>query len=249
MKRLLILITIQLVVAALSLVNMAAFFLAHLLEPSRPATKIALYGSLYAVALLTIVIIAVSIWNRERPMAPHWLAIAAGSTLIVGFIPWTVDAGIRWQDDLEIRSDNLRAQNSFLNELESRKRDVEARIAAREAYSSDQAFYLISFVAGSDLRYHSLPDYSTPALALLQGALKGGIVDPNGRLEGKEFQDLRGEPIFAYFYKVRIEGGSARANDWKVLELLLDNGVDLTREDAKAALEELRKKKSLGPSG
>lgn len=106
------------------------------------------------------------------------------------------------------------------------------------------------FAEGADLNYRSLPDYSDLAFPLLEEALRQKILDPNGRVNGPTYRDLSGQPVFTYYYRVRIASYRIiSTRDWKLLQLLVHNGADLTLDEAKPLLEDLRRKLSPEPSG
>jgi hypothetical protein len=238
-KRIAIVIAIQLLAAAASILILLYFQLINLLEPSQEATDFATRAALGAITLLTI----------SAPLAgakgTRWLAVVVVATLIVGFAPTIVDAVTRHATTIARREEDRRVEAKFLGDLAARKQDVAARISDGRPYTPEEAFDFIWFVSQADLSYRGLPDYSSDALGLLQRALEGKIVDPNGSVQSGPWKSLNGAPLFLYFYEGRIRPG-VRVNaidveDWKVLELLVRNGADLTIAEALPLKEDLQK--------
>jgi hypothetical protein len=245
-QRLLIVIALQLVIALLSLLNLGAFSLDHLLEPKRPVTTFALYASAGVIAIVTFGIIATAIGNREKAIPLSWLAAALGVTVIAGFVPRLVDANLRENEIAERRVDDRRFEQDFLRDLAGWQRDIAARIPAHRAFTPEQALDFILLVDQSDLRYRGLPDHSEAAFALLQDALKAGIIDPNGRIDGERYKNLSGQPIFLYYYEIRVIHREAGPREWKLLELLIEAGADLTLAEAKPLVADLAKRHATG---
>lgn len=239
MKRIAVVIALQLVAAAVSILNLVDFQLTNLMQPSQEATDFAARAALGTVIVLTIsVLLAAAKGTR-------WLAAVIAVTLIVGFAPRIVDAVTRHESAVARRAEDRRIETTFLDDLATRKQDVAARISGGRSYTPDEAFDFIWFVSQANLSYRGLPNYFSDAIALLQRALEGKVVDPNGRVEHGPWTKLSGTPLFLYFYEVRI-GPAVRANaiqveDWKVLELLVGNGADLTLAEAAPLREDLQK--------
>jgi len=238
-KRVAIVLAIQLPAAAASILILLHFQLANLLEPSQEATDFAARAALGAITLLTI----------SAPLTgakgARWLAAVVAATLIVGFAPTIVDAVTRHATSVARQAEDRRVKAEFLSDLAARKQDVAARISAGRPYTPEEAFDFIWFLSQADLSYRGLPDYSGDAFALLQQALEGKIVDPNGRVQRGPWKTLSGAPLFLYFYEGRIRP-AVRVNaidveDWKVLELLVVNGADLTIAEAVPLKQDLQK--------
>jgi hypothetical protein len=219
------------------------FRLTNLLEPSQKATDMAALSVLGVVIVLTILapLAATKVANGTG-----WLAIAVAATLIVGFAPRIVGAVTRHATAVARQGEDRRIEAEFLRDLAAHKQDVAVRISDGRSYTPDEAFDFIWFVSQADLSYRGLPDYSGDALTLLQQALKGKVVDPNGRVQRGPWKTLSGAPLFLYFYEGRIRpdvrvNGVVHFEDWKVLELLIGNGADLTLAEAAPLNEDLRK--------
>ncbi len=244
MRRLLIIIAVQLVLALISLVNEGILILDHVLEPRRSGTQFALYASCLAIVGLTVGVIFLALWNRHREIWTSWIVGAMALTVIAGFVPRLVDslvhdkeAAARWADEQSFEKD-------FLTNLAAQKKDIEARIATHRAFTAEQALQFVSLVGQSDLSYRGLPNHSDTAFALLQDALRAGIIDPNDRVKGERYGELSGQPIFLYYYKVRVFGReSAQPEEWRLLRLLIDYGADLTLEEAKPLVADLAARK------
>jgi hypothetical protein len=238
-KRIAIGIAIQLAAAAVSLLNLLHFQLANLLEPSQQATELAARAALGAVMMLTV----------SAPLAAakgtRWLAAAVVATLMLGFTPSIVDAVARHTTAVARQGEDRRIEAKFLSDLAARKQDVAARISHGRLYTPEEAFDFIWFISQADLSYRGLPDYSGDAFALLQQALEGKVVDPNGRVQGGPWKTLSGAPLFLYFYEGRIRPtvriNAVNVEDWKLLELLVENGADLTLAEAAPLKETLQK--------
>jgi hypothetical protein len=239
MTRTAIVIVIQLAAAAFSLLNVAHLKLVNLMAPSHQATDVAVSATLGAIFVLSI----------AGPLAAargkHWLTAAVVATLVAGFVPRIVDAVVRHGDIVARRAEDRRIEAEFLGELASRKADVAARVADRRPYTPDEALDFVWFVDHADLSYRSLADHTNDAFALLLQALDHKIVDPNGRVQGGPIEKFRGAPLFLYFYESRIRPSvrvhAVNVKEWKLLQLLVDNGADLTLAEAVPLVEDLKK--------
>ena len=65
-------------------------------------------------------------------------------------------------------------------------------------------------------------------------------------MQGGPWKTLRGAPLFLYFYEMRISpavrvNGVVEFEDWRLLELLIENGADLTLAEAAPLKEDLQK--------
>jgi len=239
-KRIAIVIAIQLAAGAVSIVNVVHFRLTNLLEPSQEATDFA------ALATLAVIIVLTILAPLAAAKGARWLAAAVAATLIVGFAPRIVDATMRHATAVAREREDRGIEAKFLSDLAARKQDLAARISDGRSYTPEEAFDLIWFVSQADLSYRGLPDYSGDALTLLQQALEGKVVDPNGRVQHGPWKTLSGAPLFLYFYEMRISpavrvNGIVEFDDWKLLELLIGNGADLTLAEAAPLKEDLRK--------
>jgi len=238
-KRIAVVIAIQLAAAAVSMLNLLHFELTNLLQPSQNATDLAALVAFGAVIVLTV---AAPLAAAKRT---RWPAAAVAATLIIGFAPRIVDAATRHVTAVARKREDRGIESKFLSDLAARKQDVATRISDGRSYTPEEAFGFIWFVSGADLSYRGLPDYSGDAFALLQQALQGKLVDPNGRVQGGPWNKLSGMPLFLYFYEGNIRP-AVRANavylhDWKLLELLVGNDADLTLAEAASLREDLHK--------
>jgi hypothetical protein len=238
-KRIGIVIAIQLPAAGASILILLHFQLANLLEPSPEAIDLMTSAALGAIVILTI----------SSPLAAakgtRWLAAVAAATVIVGCIPQIVIAATRHAAAVARQAEDHRFEAEFRSDLAARKQDVAARISEARPYTPEEAFDFIWFVSQANLRYRSLSDYSGDALTLLQQALESKIIDPNGRVQRGPWKAWSGAPLFLYFYEGRIRPAvrvdAIDAEDWKVLELMVANGADLTIAEAMPLKEDLQK--------
>jgi hypothetical protein len=225
--------------AVVSILNLLHYKLTNLLQPSQEATDLAAAAALGAVIVLTISA------SLAAAKGTRWVPAFVVATLIVGFAPRIVDVTTRHAAAIARKEEDRRIEASFLSELAARKQDVAARISDWRFYTPEEAFDFIWFVSQANLSYRGLADYSGDAFALLQRALEGKVVDPNGGVQRGPWKALNGAPLFLYFYEVRIRpavrAGAVEVEDWKVLELLVGNGADLTLAEAAPLKEDLQK--------
>jgi hypothetical protein len=238
-QRIALVIAIQLPAAATSILILLYFALANFLAPSAEAIAWMTVAALGVIAILTI----------SSPFAAakgtRWLVAVAATTVIVGCIPPIVITATRYATAVARQAEDRRFDAEFRSNLAARKQDVAARISNGRPYDPEEAFDFVWFVAQANLGYRGLPDYSGDALALLQQALESKVVDPNGRVQHGPWSTWSGAPLFLYFYEGRVRP-AVRANtidpeDWKVLELMVANGADLTIAEAMPLKEDLQK--------
>jgi hypothetical protein len=241
MKRTATSIAFALLAAAFSLTNLIDFMLSHLLDPVDRGNII--FGSAIAV----LVLLGLSIWLTLRSVANAIIAIIIGAMVLVGFLPRGVDAMQRQYQAERNRIEDARIQEAFLAELAAHQKDVDARVAQHRAFSGQEAADLIDFVQASDLSWRSLPNYSEAAFPLLERSLKAKILDPNSRLS-RNGQSI---PVFVDFYNrnIRPTKSAIRVRDWKILELLIANGADLSLAEAQPLSADLARKRIAGPQG
>ena len=230
-----------LVAAAASIWNVISFKLEHLWAPSSHLMDFTLLGSIVEIFILVIGAL-VLVWRGKN--SARWLVFATVLTLTVGFAPRILDAtenrialSMRLVDDRQIES-------KLLSDIEARKQDVEARIAAKRPYSPAESLRLVDFVGDSDLSFRSLPDHSDTTFVLLQRALEGKILDPNTLVKGPRPVDVSSEPLFLYFYRATVRPtpqSRIRNRDWRVLQLLVAAGANLTVAGAAPLVDDLRK--------
>ena len=137
----------------------------------------------------------------------------------------------------------------FLAQLDSYKKDVAERIAAKKPFAPREAEKFLDFVQGSNLRYRSLPDYSPQAILLLKQAMDEKIFDPNARIKGPRPVDVAEEPLFVHYYKFYLQSGatmptrSVRERDWKLFQMLIAGGANLD-DPAAAVLRDVAKRET-----
>ena len=240
LKRIALFISVSVAVAAISIANVLDFLLSHLMDPANHDRVV--FGSVIAVLLL----FAALVWLVLRAnISNGTFAIALGAMVLVGFVPRGVDAIERRINEGQRAAELAHVQGAFLAELAARQKDVAGRIAARHPFSGEEAAAFVAFVQGADLTWTSLPDYSNAALPLLERSLQAKILDPNS-LRTRGAQSV---PVFVDFYNrdIRPTKSAIRLRDWKILELLVANGADLSI--AKELSADLARKQIIGPAG
>lgn len=229
------------IAAAISVFNVISFQLDNLLRPTSPLMNSAISGTVGAILILTIGALVLVWWVKK---STAWVVIVIALVLVAGFVPRVLDVAEKREAQAIRDDDNRRIEIKMNFDIESRKRDVEERISAREPYLPAEALTFVEFVVGSDLRYRSLPDHSDVAFALLQRALEHKIVDPNGLVKGVRPVDVNMEPLFLHFYRVHVRPttrGPIRIRDFRLLQLLAAYGADLSTPGAERVVEDLRK--------
>jgi hypothetical protein len=149
-KRIAVIITIQLAAAVASIVNVLHFRLTTLLEPSQEATDVATLTALGVVIVLTI---SASLAATKVANGTGCLAVAVAATLIVGFAPRIVGAVMRHATAVARQEEDRRIEAEFLSDLAAYKQDVAARISDGRSYTPEEAFDFIWFVSQADLSY------------------------------------------------------------------------------------------------
>ena len=228
------LIIVQIVVAALSLANIVLFSLDNLLATNQPTTTINI--AFAAIFALTVAGIAVG-WKAGTPRAPALLFIIL--TVAAGFAPRVV---ARYEAEAAIRlraQEDRRAAEGVQDDLGRWTAEVDARMAAHKALTGVEAWAMLDAVRTAVLR-----DRGPEAIALLQKAIEGKVLDPNTPVQGKRPVDTAPRPLFLQFYKEAVEPGrrvnALRAADWQLMQILAQ-GADLTHPDAAALATDLRK--------
>lgn len=183
--------------------------------------------------------------TRSRWRFPFLIAVM----IVAGGAPHFLLKNARQQEQ-QTKVDEGRAfEAKFLADLDARRKDVDARIAAKRPFAGQEALSFVQFVSGADLSYRSLGDHSAAALALLKRALDEKIVDPNIMVRGPTRADVADEPLFIQYSKFYIRSGShgkeppARVHkkDWAVFKLLVENGADLSLPEAAGVKEDASK--------
>ena len=225
--------------AAASAFNVIALRLENLLDPRWPS-----HGNLVAIALVAIgaltiggVVLALKRATVVLPLAAIALIIAAG------FVPRMFHATAQREAQAAQAAATRALETKVLAEIEMRRRDLEARIAAHRPYEPEEAREFLAFVTGADLTTAGGPDHSARTIPLLQRALETRIVDANAMVKEPRRADLGPEPLFLNFYR-RARPAPERpvlARDWKILLLLAANGADLSIPAAAPLVADLRK--------
>ena len=233
----------QISALVLALLAIVMSFLAKLMQPSS-----ALIGNLRlagaAVAVLTTLAVLVSL---DRPSVPKWVYNAAVAlTLLAGIMPAAIDVVIGYQEAQAERAETRTLEARLIADLDARKRDVETRIALQRPYAPQDALdFVVLSVRGTDLSYRTGGgDHSGAALAILQRALEGKLVDPNVMVKGPRPVDKEPEPLFIHFYKAWAQPKADRlveARAWRAMKLLAAHGADLSLPAAAPLVIDLRK--------
>jgi hypothetical protein len=229
--------------AVASALNVAALTFEHLLDPR--------WGSearhLQAVSLIVIAAFSAGgVWLIVRGASAGWAFAAVVLIAAVGFVPRIYDARLK----AEVRASQSAAIRALearvLAEIETRRQDVETRIAAQRPYQGDEARLFMVFVTDADISSAGGPNHSPQSIALLQRALETKVLDPNTIVKQPLRADRGPEPLSINFYRnVRqVPEQSLLGRDWTILKLLAANGADLTRPDAAPFAADLRKKET-----
>ena len=213
-------------------------------------------GDLFAwvtIALFIIVVVfagTVVLAFTAQPTSYHWLfPTAMVIMLVAGSVPRALWANARHQEQVARQAENRAFEAKIVADIETRRKDVDARIAAQRPYTGSEALAFFGQVTGSDLTYRGLGDHSQEALPLLKRALEAKILDPNVMVRGPAVVDTFDEPLFVHISRARIRGRAQREEpppmirrlEWDAFKLLAENGADLTRPDAARAAADLRR--------
>jgi hypothetical protein len=176
--------------------------------------------------------------------------------LFAGLAPWafewrvsSIAAENRRIEEAEKKAENQALQAKLLAQLETYKKDVAERIAAKNRYTPEQAKSLLDFAQDSDLSRLLLPDYSPQAFAVLKQALDGKVFDPNARVQGPRVVDVAAEPLFVGYYKFYLQSGimlrRVREREWTLWQMLIAGGADLDDPSADVLRDDV--KRETGP--
>jgi hypothetical protein len=226
--------------AVASALNVAALTLEHLLDPR--------WGSearhLRVISLIAIAAFSAGgVWLIVRGVSARWLFGAIVLIVAAGFIPRVYDVRL----NAEIQAGQVAAiralETKVLGEIETRRQDVEARIAAQRPYQGDEARLFLVFVTDADISRAGGPNHSPQSIALLQRALETKILDPNTVMKEPVYVNFGPEPLFIKFYRQarQVPEHSVLGRDWKILKLLAANGADLAAPGAAPFAADLRK--------
>jgi hypothetical protein len=235
------------VVAAAGIFNLFITLLGHMMRPSHDLDTWVLQAFVFILVVYAGALVLV--W-KGGPRAWRWLMPLAIIVIAgVSFVPEQLHKKAARDVAQAKLAENKAFEAKELAELEARRRDVEARIAAQRPYAPQEALSLVQFISGMDLTYRDLGNHSAAALAVLTRALEGKVVDPNAMVRGPTNADVADEPLFIQFSKFRIRTSShgkkpptTRINrlDWAIFKLLTDNGADLSLPEAAGVVEDLR---------
>ena len=212
--------------AVASASNVAALTFEHLLDPR--------WGSearhLQAVSLIAIAAFSAGgVWLIVRGASAGWAFAAVVLIVAVGFVPRIYDARLKLKCGRQQSPPSAPWRRKSWAEIETRRQDVETRIAAQRPYQGDEARLFMVFVTDADISRAGGPNHSPQSIALLQRALETKVLDPNTIVKQPVRADRGPEPLFINFYRnVRqVPEQSLLGRDWTILKLLAANGADL----------------------
>jgi hypothetical protein len=240
MKRQTAIAIAQVTALMLALLAIVASMLAGMMRPSS-----SLIDNLRLAGAVVAIVTTVAVLMSLRSVSTRLQVAAIALTLLAGILPSAVEQAIRYQEEQAERAETRTLETRLIADLDARKRDVEARIALRRPYAPQDALDFVTLsVRGTDLSYRSGADRSDAALAILQRALEGKLVDPNAMVKGPRPVDTAPEPLFIHFYKAWVPRKPDRLVDalsWRAMKLLAANGADLSLPEAVPLVEDLRK--------
>jgi hypothetical protein len=229
------------------------FLLATYVMRNVPSSLEIAMATSVAVVLVGLVAALLVAWRGDG----GWRYRAAlAIMLIAGLAPWALDwrlssiaAENRKIEEANKKAENQALQAKLLAQIETYKKDVAERIAAKNPYTPQQAKAFLDFVQDSDLSRLLLPDYSPQAFALLKQALDGKVFDPNARVQGPRVVDVAEEPLFVGYYKFHLQSGillrRVREREWTLWQMLIAGGANL--DDPAAAVLRDDVKRETGP--
>ena len=231
-----------LVVAAglASAFNVVSLRLEHLMDPRWGARDTQLYIALIVIAVVTVVGLVLAF----KLAAPKpWVFAAAALIIAAGFVPRAIYAYDQSQANAAQAVANRAYEAKLLADLDARKQDVEARIAARRPYAGEEAEEFIELVRHANLTYMSLPDRSAIAMALMARALQGKVFDPNVPVKNRFKAGAPPLPLFVAFHRTIRQAPErpVETREWKILLLMTGNSADLSLPGADAVAADLRK--------
>lgn len=226
--------------AAASAFNVVSLRLEHLMDPRWGSRDVQLLIALIVIGVAMIAGLAF-VFKLAEPA--RWAIAAAMLIVATGFAPRAILAYDESQADAARAVADRAYEVKLVADLETRKQDIEARIAARRSYTPAEAEDFVEFVRRSNLVYLGLSDHSPVAMSLLQRALEGKIFDPNVPVKNKLRAGAPPVPLFLEFYRTirQVPERPVDARDWKILLLLTNNGADLSVPGAEPVAADLRK--------
>lgn len=241
MRRLLAFVVLPLLAAAASVYNVVDLRLSHLMDPRlSDFVGAVLYAALAVVAVFTLIAI---FWRRVWILIPCLIIVLAA-----GFAPRFVQNSEENARTAVEQAEGADAEMEFQSASLEWTEDVEARIAAKNPYTAEEAMAFLEFAADADLSWRSLPDHTPQVFELVERAIAGGIVDPNG-LMPTPTADAPAVTLTLAFYDKRIKPASPRTikrHDWDVLQILVEGGADLSMADAASLRADLARTVVLG---
>jgi hypothetical protein len=229
-----------LVAALASAFNVVSLRLEHLMDPRWRARDIQLYIAQSVIGIATVVGLVLAF----KRAAPKPFVFAAAALIVAaGFVPRAIFVCDGSQANSAQAVADRAYEAKLLADLEARKQDVEARIAARRPYTGEEAEEFIELVRHSNLTYMSLADHSAVAVALMQRALQGKVFDPNAPVKNRFKAGAPPLPLFVAFHRMIRQAPErpVEAREWKILLLMTGNGADLSLPVAEPVGSDLRK--------
>jgi MFS family permease len=251
MKKPWLLALLAIAVAGIAIGSVWFLLVTYVMRSVPSSLEIAMAMSV-AVVLVGLVAALLVAWRGDGGW--RYRAVLA-MMLIAGLAPWALE----WRvssiaaEDRKIEEANKKAEDQALEakllaRLDTYKKDVAERIAAKNPYTPQQAKAFLDVVQESDLSRLLLPDYSPQAFALLKQALDGKVFDPNARVQGPRVVDAAAEPLFVGYYKFYLQSGimlrRVREREWTLWQMLIAGGAnlddpaaDVLRDDVKRETE------------
>jgi hypothetical protein len=232
-------VILPLLVAAASLISLVAFALDRLMAPYWPqATTIAWYAA-FAIVIAGVVLAMRQMVAGRRSV----LILALGLVLAAGFLPRVVDVFAVQQKLAEDQAQGADIEMEFQANLMDWRDAVATADETGTPWTGEEAMHFLEFAASSDLGWHSLPDHTPEAYALLDEALASKVLDPNALLK-PAVADSAPVTLTLAWYDARIRPGSPNVIErrpWEVLQMLVAGGADLTADDAAPLRADLSK--------
>jgi hypothetical protein len=224
--------------AAASVCNLFVLFLENLMSPGWSIHEPLALRTLAAIVVMTLAGLVLPLAlgvGRARP----WLLVLTALVVAAGFVPRVVVAEANRERAAEAAQRARESEAKREADIAARQRDVETRIAASRAYSPDEAWAFVNFVM--NLGYQDAKTRS-PAVAALQQALEGKLIDPNAMVKGRYAND-RPEPLFVHYHGWirQVPERSVMAHHWQIMLLLVRGGADLSVPEAARVAADLRK--------
>lgn len=185
-----LLITLQIIAAAIGLFGLASFYMKHLLDPAVPeAATIALRASFILIIVLTLFVIGVLLWKRELTADAVVIAAVAATaaTALAGYTPSLVDENATLRSQRETASEYRNREGEYLAEFARRKQELESHLRDHQPLAPDDAIEVLMFFTQGDFRNFGLADHTPSNLTLLREALAEKIIDPNRAVGGEKF--------------------------------------------------------------